>query len=84
MDQSKQAQETEKSRKRKALQEELTAAKKQKLELQKTAEKLVLSADKKAEQAEKKKDTVQLKALLIESNTLRKRSQDILKVDVPK
>ena len=43
-----------------------------------------MSADKKAEQAEKKKDTVQLKALLIESNTLRKRSQDILKVDVPK
>ena len=46
--------------------------------------KLLCSTDKKAEEAEKKKDSVQMKTLLIESNALRKRSQDIMKNYIPK
>ena len=56
MDKDKEAQEPDRARKRKALQEELTAAKKRKKELEVTAQKLAESGDKKAKEAEKKTD----------------------------
>ena len=70
MERQKEDQEPEKKiGKRKALQEELIAAKKRKTELQATAQKLVDSADMKAKEAEKRTDVATLKALLIkESN----------------
>ena len=67
MERQKEDQESEKIRKRKALQEELIAAKKRKTELQATAQKLVDSADMKAKEAEKRTDVATLKALLIKS-----------------
>ena len=68
MERQKEDQEPDKNRKRKALQEELIAAKKRKTEVQATAQKLVDSADMKAKEAEKRTDVATLKALLIESN----------------
>ena len=72
MDKNKEALEPEKARKRNTLQEELTAAKKRKKELEVTAQKLAESADKKAKEAEKKTDVATMKTLLIESNASRK------------
>ena len=60
-------QESEKIRKRKALQEELISAKKRKTELQVTAQKLVDLAEKKGKEAEKRTDVPTLKALLIKT-----------------
>ena len=74
MDKVIEAKEPEKARKRKPLQEELTAAKKGKKELDVTAQKLAESADKKAEEAVKKTDVATMTALLIESNTSRKKT----------
>ena len=55
IERQKEYQEAEKIRKRKALQEELIAAKKRKTELKATTQKLVHSADMKAKEAEKRK-----------------------------
>ena len=68
-------QEPEKVRKRKALQDDLVSAKKRKTELQVTAQKLVHSADEKAKDAVKRTDAAALRALLIESNASREKSQ---------
>ena len=57
---------TEKGRKRKALEEDLIAAKKEKLELERVSKKLLDTVDKKAKDAGKKKDATVMKALLIE------------------
>ena len=73
MDKDKEAQELEKARKRKALQEELNTAKKRKKELEVRAQKLAESADKKAKEVEKKTDLATMKTLLIESNASRKK-----------
>ena len=54
---------TEKGQKRKALMEELTSAKKAKEDLEKVSKKLVNTADKKAKEAEKRKDSTAMKAL---------------------
>ena len=72
MERQKEDQEPEKIRKRKALQEELIAAKKRKTELQATAQKLVDSADMKAKEAEKRTDVATLKALLIRVQCIKK------------
>ena len=77
-------QEPEKVRKRKALQDDLVSAKKRKTELQVTAQKLVHSAGEKAKDAVKRKDAAALRALLIESNASREKSQEILEKEVPK
>ena len=77
-------QEPEKVRKRKALQDDLVSAKKRKTELQVTAQKLVHSADEKAKDAVKRTDAAALRALLIESNASREKSQEILEKEVPK
>ena len=59
---------TEKAKKSNALQEELTVAKMKRKELQRVAEQMVKAADKKVKEAEKRKDTAGMKALLMESN----------------
>ena len=46
--------------------EELTSAKKAKEDLEKVSKKLVHTADKKAKEAEKQKDSTAMKALLVE------------------
>ena len=73
---------TEKGQKRKALMEELTSAKRPK-DLEKVSKKLVNTADKKAKEAEKQKDSTAMKALLVESNAARSRSEEIQKKEIP-
>ena len=74
---------TEKGKKRKALMEELTSAKRAKEDLGKVSKKLVNTADKKAKEAEKQKDSTAMKALLVESNAARSRSEEIQKKEIP-
>ena len=73
---------TEKAKKRKALQEELTVAKKKKKELQRVAQQMVEEADKKANEAEKRKDTVGMNALM-ESNASRDKCKRTKEKDLP-
>ena len=61
----------------------MIAAKKRKKELEVTAQKLAGSAHKKVEEAEKKTDAATIKLLLIRVKCLKK-SQEIMKTDVPK
>ena len=65
------------------LMEELTSAKKAREDLEKVSKKLVNTADKKAEEAEKQKDCTAMKALLVESNAARSRSEEIQKKEIP-
>ena len=74
---------TEKGQKRKALMEELTSAKKAKEDLEKVSKKLVNTADKKAKEAEKQKDSTAMRALLVESNAARSRSKEIQQKEIP-
>ena len=74
---------TKKGQKRKALMEELTSAKKTKEDLEKVSKKLVNIADKKAKEIEKQKDSTAMKALLVESNAARSRSEEIQKKEIP-
>ena len=83
MEKKEEKEKTEKGRKRKALEEDLIAAKKEKLELERVSKKLLDTADKKAKDAEKKKDATVMKALLIESNASRERAEQIQKKDIP-
>ena len=71
------AERTEKGQKRKALMEELTSAKKAKEDLEKVSN----TADKKAREAEKQKDSTVMKAWLVESNA-RSRSEEIQKKEI--
>ena len=57
--------------------------KEEKLELERVSKKLLDTADKKAKDAEKKKDVTVMKALLIESNASRERAEQIQKKDIP-
>ena len=75
MDKKEEKEKTEKGRKRKALEEDLIAAKKERLELEKVSKKLLDTADKKAKDTKKKKDGTVMKALLIESNASRERAE---------
>ena len=79
----KEEKKTEKGRKSKALEEDLIAAKKEKLELERVSKKLLDTADKKAKDAEKKKDATVMRALSIESNAFRERAEQIQKKDIP-
>ena len=63
--------------------EELTSAKKAKENLENVSKKLVNAADKKAKEAEKQKDSTAMKALLVESNASRSRSEEIQKKEIP-
>ena len=54
---------------------------KKKKELQRVTEHMVEAADKKAKEAEKRKNTVGMKALLMESNASRHKSKRIKKID---
>ena len=82
MEKKEEKEKTEKGRKRKALEEDLIAAAK-KLKLERVSKKLLDTADKKAKDAEKKKDATVMKALLIESNASRERAEQIQKKDIP-
>ena len=83
MEKKNEKENTEKGRKRKVLQDELTVAKKKKLELESVAKRLFDSANKKSKEAEKKSDAAVMKAMLIESNASRERAQKIEKKDIP-
>ena len=83
MDKKAEQERTEKGRKRKALMEDLTSAKKAKEDLVKVSKKLVDTADGKAKEAEKQKDATAMKALLMESNAARSRSEKIQKKEIP-
>ena len=74
---------TERGQKRKALMEELTSAQKAKEDLEKVSKKLVNTADKKAKEAEKQKDSTAMKTLLVESNATRSRSEEMQKKGIP-
>ena len=58
-------------------------SKKAKEDLEKVSKKLVNTADKKAKEAEKQKDYTATKALLVESNAARSRSEEIQKKEIP-
>ena len=83
MDKQREKEDKEKGRKRKALQDELVVAKKKKLELESVAKRLFDNADKRSKEAAKKSDAAIMKALVIESNTLREKAQKIQKKDIP-
>ena len=61
---------------KKALEEELGSAKKQE-ELESVAMKLIDTGDKKAKEPAKQKDATKMKALLMESNALREKSEKL-------
>ena len=82
MDKKTEKEQTEKGKKRKALQEELVDAKK-KVELESVMRRLGDNADKKAKEAEKMSDAAAMKALLMESNGARDQSRKIQKKDIP-
>ena len=84
IDEEEKAKQPEKIRKRKALQEELDSAKKRKKDWEITAQKLVSEADMRAKEAAEKSDAAVMKAILIESNGARDKSQDIKKTEIPK
>ena len=83
MERTAEQERTEKGQKRIALMEELTSAKKAKEDLEKVSKKLVNTADEKAKEAEKQKDSTAKKALLVESNAARSRSEEIQKKEIP-
>ena len=83
MDKKAEQERTEKGRKREALMEDLTSTKKAKEDLVKVSKKLVDTADRKAKEAEKQKDATAMKALLMESNAARSRSDEIQKREIP-
>ena len=72
-----------KGKKRRALEEELGSSKKKKRELQSIAQRLIDTAGKKAKEAEKQKYASQMKALLMESNASREKSEKLQKRDIP-
>ena len=75
MDKQREKEDKEKGRKRKALQDELVVAKKKKLELESVAKRLFDNADKRSKEAAKKSDATKMKALVVESNTLRSKER---------
>ena len=83
MEKQHEKEDNEKGRKRKALQDELVGAKKKKIKLESVVKKLFDSANKKSKEAAKKSDAATMKALVIESNTLREKAQKIEKKDIP-
>ena len=56
---------------------------KAKEDLEKVSKMLVNTADKKAKEAEKQKNSTAMKALLVESNAARSRSEEIQKKEIP-
>ena len=70
-------------KKRRALEEELGSVKKKTREPESIAQRLIDTADKKAKEAEKQKNASQMKALLMESNASREKSEKLQKRDIP-
>ena len=74
---------TVKGKKGRALEEELGSVKKKEIELESIAQRLIGTADKKDKEAEKQKNAIQMKALLIESNASREKSEKLQKKGHP-
>ena len=76
---------TEKGQKRKSLMGELTSAKKKaKEDIEKVSKKLVNTADRiKQKKLKNKRSSMAMKALLVESNAARSRSEEIQKKEIP-
>ena len=74
---------SEKGRKRKLLQDQLQTAKKRKEDLNSISRRLIDTADQKVKEAEKKKNAAEMRALIMESNATRGRSQKILTEEIP-
>ena len=74
---------TEMGQKRKALQDELMAAKKKKTELESVASWLLDTANKKAKEAEKKSGVAAMKALIMESTASQERAEEVKGKDIP-
>ena len=62
----------------------MDSAKKRKRDWDVTAKKLASEADKRAKEAVEKSDAAIMKAILMESNASRDKSQDIMKIEIPK
>ena len=82
MDRNTENKETAKRRKRMVLQE-LLSAKKRKGEFEIVSKKLIDTTDQKVKEAEKRKDVTHLKALVIEPNASREKSEKIQKKGMP-
>ena len=68
MEKKAEKEKTDMGQKRKALQDELMAARKKKTEHESVASRLLDTANKKAKEAEKKSSVAAMKALIMESN----------------
>ena len=62
----------------------MDSAKKRKRNWEVTAKKVASEADKRAKEAVEKSDAAVMKAILMESNASRDKSQDIMKTEIPK
>ena len=75
MEKKAEKEKTDMGQKRKALQDELMAAKKRKTELESVASWLLYTANKKAKESEKKWGVAAMKALIMESNASWERAE---------
>ena len=83
MEKKAEKEKTDMGQKRKALQDELMAAKKKKTELESVASWLLDTANKKAKEAEKKLGVAAMKALIMESSASRERAEEVKGKDIP-
>ena len=83
MEKKAEKEKTDMGQKRKALRDELMAAKKKKTELESVASQLLDTANKKAKEAEKKSGVAAMKALIMESNASQERAEEVKGKDFP-
>ena len=83
MEKKAEKEKTDMGQKRKALQDELVAAKKKKTELESVASQLLDTGNKKAKEAEKKSGVAAMKALIMESNASWERAEEVKGKDIP-
>ena len=83
MEKKAEKEKTDMGQKRKALQDELMAAKKKKTDLESVASQLLDTANMKAKEAEKKSGVAAMKALIMESNASRERAEEVKGKDIP-
>ena len=82
MEKKAEKEKTDMGQKRKALQDELMAAKK-KTELESVASQLLDTANKKAKEAEKKSGVAAMKAFIMESSASQERAEEVKGKDIP-
>ena len=83
MEKKAEKEKTDMGQKRKALQDELMAAKKKKMEFESVASWLLDTANKKAKEAEKKSGVAAMKALIMKSNASQERAEEVKGKDIP-